>query len=223
MNTARRLIGPGAIVVALVVLGAVWFTQRSRVRQAPQVQDPYLRIKELQHKPEGQSVLSDDWATAYHQEVLFGEPGNKRSLQNATHSPGVYADGDAGCGQTRLSYGMNNHVAGCALEPLAESQVRTPASTVLLVENPYDLHLGMTCSAFAGGNEWFPSDVAVPCYPEELCKEPVTEYGCLHPVACRHNGAVMVLFCDMHVKAHPPGTLLNGMFIPYPGRSFEPR
>ncbi len=123
--------------------------------------------------------------------------------------------------QTGLSYGMNNLLAACALNPLNESDVRAPASTVLLVENPFLTQTGMTSSAFAGGNEWFPPDFAVPCYPQKVCKEPVVKYGCMEPVACRHNGAVTVLFCDMHVKTHPPGTLLNRMFCPYPGRSFE--
>ncbi|GIV15554.1 MAG: hypothetical protein KatS3mg022_0989 [Armatimonadota bacterium] len=159
------------------------------------------------------------WVAGFLAETLNPEGG---TIYPYVRNPQVYVcPSDPYGKRTKLSYGMNIQIAGCALLPLHESAIQTPSSLVLLVENPFDTHLGLASSGYPGGNEWFPPDAAVPCYPVKICKEPVLEYGCLDPVACRHNNATNALFCDGHVKSHPQGTLLNSMFLPYSGRFFE--
>lgn len=49
------------VIAGLIVVGAVWMTQRNRVAQPLPAQDPFLRVKELQHKPEGQAYTPQEF------------------------------------------------------------------------------------------------------------------------------------------------------------------
>ena len=112
--------------------------------------------------------------------------------------------------ETRLSYAMNVAL-GTEDRVVHESRITKPASTVLLVEQPYNTVFHSP--GFAGGYGDEPRDVPIPCHTEgERCVDTPSRTYCFRPVACYHNNATNVLFVDGHVKTMPQGTLKSSMF-----------
>ncbi len=237
-SSAFTLIELLTVIAIIAVLTAIAFPVISRARESARSSHCVSNLKQLGAAfrmylqdydgwypfsvdcsiPELHRDFPRGWVAGFYDTTLYPEQG---SLYPYVRNLQVYmCPSDPDARTSRLSYAMNNTLGHCFAGCIHESKVTNPAAVVLLVENELDPEFRATSPQHHGNTDW-PPDSPIPCSPERVCKEAEPTFNCMIPVACRHNRASNVLFCDGHAKPHPAGTLLNTMFLPYPGRDKE--